>query len=314
MILILFCFALANRYFRERIYLHVFHQWTEATALSTGPQCLCTGCEYLSHGSPKSYLWWLTEIIILPFDFYLSIFTGENRQSILNESWPPLQQSYGNNPFSCFHTCFLKHRWAPANVSQWDYYIFMILTSSPAFCSSLAFSFNLLADRSLLIVWLPDKTLILDTSQANETNMSFLSPVVPVWGDVQFSSGWIQSSCSPGPWLGRRSGEGKTAAEIPRPDYNVIREQGERNWQRHCNIYGAFTLTQIGCFQFIPMGAELLWDWRRIRESIALCNFMQTSSEKWQVGANSCQVQVVMCVMSVSKSVYCTGVSVEFSV
>lgn len=193
-----------------------------------------------------------------------------------------------------------SNRWAPANVSQWDYYIFMILTSSPAFCSSLAFSFNLLADRSLLIVWLPDKTLILDTSQANETNMSFLSPVVPVWGDVQFSSGWIQSSCSPGPWLGRRSGEGKTAAEIPRPDYNVIREQGERNWQRHCNIYGAFTLTQIGCFQFIPMGAELLWDWRRIRESIALCN--------------SCQVQVVMCVMSVSKSVYCTGVSVEFSV
>lgn len=195
----------------------------------------------------------------LTFWFYLSIFTGENRQSILNESWPPLQQSYGNS-FSCFHTCFLKHRWAPENVSQWDYLINAVHIYYPYFISCfLLFSGFLIHPLSwwkpVKTVWLPDKILILGTSQAKETDMSFLSPVVPVWGDVQFSSGWIQSCCSPGPRLGRRSGEGKTAAEIPRPDYNVIREQGERNWLRHCNIYGAFTLMQIGCFQFIPMGA-----------------------------------------------------------
>lgn len=52
----------------------------------------------------------------------------------------------------------------------------------------------------------------------------FLSPVVPVWRDVQFSSGWIQPCCSSGSWLGRCSGERKTAAGLPRPAYSVNRE------------------------------------------------------------------------------------------
>lgn len=140
--------------------------------------------------------------------------------------------------------------------------------------------------------------------------MSFLSPVVPVWGDVQFSSGWIQSCCSPRPWLGRCTGEGKTATEISRPDYNVTRDQGERN-----------ALAQSGCFQLISMGPELLWDWQQIRK------FFESIQELWKVqkGSTLCKYQVrngrsqpiaIRCrsVMNVSKSENFTGVSVEFSV